>query len=112
MFLSKFLNASDHPYLYGPGGRKLNNGRISGMTIKSLKHHTALQPLFIIMAGGIVFVVSYCYRLASKTTDINWSKSKDLGDHMGYYDNRQFKWFNPKGADYSKMSEARPQYRD
>ena len=24
-------------------------------------------------------------RLASKTTDVNWTKAKDLGDHMGYY---------------------------
>ena len=31
---------------------------------------------------------AFDFRLASKTTDINWSKAKDPGDHMGYYDNR------------------------
>ena len=35
---------------------------MAGMTMKSLKHHTALQPLFIIMTGGIIFVAAYCFR--------------------------------------------------
>ena len=78
---------------------------MQGMTIKSIKHHTALQPLFIIMGAGIVFVCAYIgrwgggvrasmtalilvFRLASKTTDVNWTKAKDIGDHMGYYNNR------------------------
>ena len=37
------------------------------------------------MVGGMVFVAAYIGRLASKTTDVNWTKAKDLGDHMGYY---------------------------
>jgi hypothetical protein len=32
------------------------------MTIKSLKHHTALQPLFIIIGAGMVFVGAYIVR--------------------------------------------------
>eukprot|EP00092_Neocalanus_flemingeri_P008503 GFUD01009160.1.p1 GENE.GFUD01009160.1~~GFUD01009160.1.p1 ORF type:complete len:115 (+),score=30.66 GFUD01009160.1:143-487(+) len=114
MFLSKILSAADHPYLFGKGGRSLNNvpSHMQGMSIKSLKHHKALWPLFITMAGGIVFVCAYIGRLASKTTDVNWTKAKDIGDHMGYYNNRQFKWFNPKGLDYSTISDNRPNYRD
>jgi len=116
MFLTKFLRAADHPYLMGKGGR-LGNNKIAGMqglTIKSLKHHTALQPLFIIMGAGIVFVCAYIGRLASKTTDVNWTKQKDMGDHMGYYNNRQFKWFNPAGIDYKTISDKRqaPNYRE
>ena len=64
MFLSKLLNAADHPYLMGKGGRMGNNnpGSMQGMTMKSLKHHTALQPLFIIMGAGIIFVAAYIGR--------------------------------------------------
>merc|ERR1712076_259445 len=102
--LSRILRAADHPYLMGKGGRMPNNQRPQGMTWASLKHHTALQPLMVIMAGGITFVALYCGRLASKTTDINWTKAKDLGDHMGYYHNRRFQWFNPNGHDYSHIS--------
>jgi len=116
MFLSKILAAADHPYLFGKGGRTANNSvsSMQGMTLKSLKHHTALQPLFVIMGAGIVFVCAYIGRLASKTTDVNWTKAKDMGDHMGYYENRQFKWFNPRGTDYSTLSDKRnaPNYRE
>jgi len=114
MFLSKILRAVDHPYLFGKGGRMGNNGLMAGMTPKSLKHHIALQPLAVIMGGGILFVALYCGRLASKTTDINWTKAKDLGDHMNYYNNKQFKWFNPNGVDYSNISDKRgaPNYRE
>eukprot|EP00092_Neocalanus_flemingeri_P019382 GFUD01020996.1.p1 GENE.GFUD01020996.1~~GFUD01020996.1.p1 ORF type:complete len:136 (+),score=31.62 GFUD01020996.1:63-410(+) len=115
MFLSKILRAVDHPMLDGPGGRKLNNSwKIQGLTVKSIKHHVALQPLFIIMGAGVVFVAVYIGRLASKTTDINWFKAKDMGDHMGYYNNKQFKFFNPAGTDYSTISDKRqaPNYRE
>ena len=37
------------------------------------------------MVGGMIFVGAYIARLAAKTTDVNWTKAKDLGDHMGYY---------------------------
>ena len=60
--------------------------------------------------------------MASKTTDVNWTKAKDLGDHMGYYRTRslhsrpniqcihlfrQFQWFNPSGKDYDKIAADR-----
>ena len=35
-------------------------------------------------------------RLASKTTDVNWTKKKDPAEPMNYYTNKQFKWFNPR----------------
>jgi len=73
MFLTKFLNGADHPYLFGPGGRKMNNKAMAGMTMKSLKHHTALQPLFIIMTGGIIFVAAYCFSAQRRDRE---SKSK------------------------------------
>ena len=82
MFLSKLLRAADHPYLEGLGGRKVsfpisteiqisfqciqaNNNpftAMQGTTLKSIRHHTALQPLFVIMGAGIVFVALYVGR--------------------------------------------------
>ena len=80
MFLSKILRAADHPYLEGVGGRKVDtikdnfiehlydlqaNNKLSamqGLTLKSLKHHVALQPLFFIMGGGMIFVCAYIGR--------------------------------------------------
>jgi len=73
----------------------------------------SFDPLFVIMGVGIAFVTLYVGRLASKTTDINWSKNK-MEDQYGYYTNRQFKWFNPRGVDYSSISDKRgaPNYKD
>jgi len=107
------LRAADHPYLMGKGGRMENNSPyMQGLTMKSIKHHKALQPLFIIIIGGCVFVAAYLGRLAIKTTDINWSKEKDLDKAYGAYDGKKFKFLNPSGIDYSKYSQDRPNYRD
>eukprot|EP00092_Neocalanus_flemingeri_P042359 GFUD01046240.1.p2 GENE.GFUD01046240.1~~GFUD01046240.1.p2 ORF type:complete len:115 (+),score=41.60 GFUD01046240.1:77-421(+) len=114
MFLSKFLAAADHPYLMGTGGRKMNNSPMQGLTVKSLKHHMALQPLFIIMGCGVIFVTAYVGRLARKSTDVNWSKKKDPVDPMSVYENKQFKMFNVGGVDHSNLSTIRnePNYKE
>jgi len=111
MFFSRVLRAADHPYLQGKGGRFENNNlKMQGLTMKSIKHHKALQPLFVIIAGGMLFVAAYVTRLATKTTDINWSKNKDPIGPMNYYSDRQFKMWNYSGFDYSKASADRPRY--
>jgi len=113
MFISRALRAIDHPYIMGKGGRMENNKKpMQGLTMKSLAHHKALQPLFIIIGGGMVFVAAYCARLAIKTTDVNWSKVKDPADTYGYYDGKQFKFLNPAGVDYSRYGQDRPNYKE
>ena len=47
------------------------------------------------MVGGMIFVGAYIARLAAKTTDVNWVKARDLGDHMGYYKARSRSWSLP-----------------
>jgi len=106
MLLSKILRAADHPYLHGKGGRILNNKGLQGTTLASLKHHVALQPLFIIMGCGITFVIAYCGRLALKGHDVNIAKNKDPLGPMTYYTNKQFKMFNPTGFDHSSANAA------
>jgi hypothetical protein len=43
-------------------------GSMQGLTMKSLKHHVALQPLFVIIGAGMVFVGAYVFRSASQST--------------------------------------------
>ena len=78
------------------------------MTADSLKHHTALQPLFMIMGLGMAFVGAYILRLATKTTDVNWTKQDQPYE---YYRNRRFKFIDPNGNDYSKI-EGMPRLED
>jgi hypothetical protein len=78
------------------------------MTLKSLKHHIALQPLFVIMGLGIVMVGAYIGRLATKTTDVNWSKKEEPYDTYRF---KQFKFLNPKGIDFDKAGKDIPVYK-
>ena len=82
MFLTRIVRAADHPYLFGKGGRLLNNQTPQGLTVASLKHHTALQPLFAIMTVGIIFVGAYIGRytrtLAFSCLALSYSCSLDL----------------------------------
>ena len=45
---------------------------------------------------------------------MNWGKEKDSTKLHSYYENRQFKWFNPRGVDYSNLSDKRgaPNYME
>jgi hypothetical protein len=81
------------------------------MTLASLKHHVALQPLFAIMAGGVVFVAVYVGRLALKGPDVQW-KRHELNEPWDNLKDKQFKFFNPAGVDFSKFGTARPDYRE
>eukprot|EP00093_Oithona_nana_P002990 02990.XXX_101774_101356_1 [CDS] Oithona nana genome sequencing. len=104
MRISNFLR-----YMDGPGGRRSQNGKIQGMDLKSVKHHTALIPLFAIMGLGMTWVAYYCFRLASSTTDVNWKK---VHTPQEYYRNKQFKFYNSSGIDFEKEGCKAPIYRD
>lgn len=79
------------------------------MDVASLRHHTALQPLFVFMAAGLVFVGAYVIRLGTKTTDISWTKRDPTVVNEVYAD-KQFQMLNPAGIDLS-ADRDRPDYR-
>ena len=85
MLLTRMLRAADHPYLMGKGGRMPNNdpSLLQGLTLKSLKHHVALQPLFVIMGAGIIFVGAYIGRLVN-CTSIYLTKTVTLDSLLQY----------------------------
>jgi len=95
----------------GPYGRESNNVLPQGMTIKSLKHHTALIPLGVIMGIGMIFVVAFCIRLAVYSPDANWSR-KTFDECSDYYKDKRMIYFNPRGIDFEKAGKERPNYRD
>merc|ERR1711953_394837 len=90
--------------------RAVNNRLPQGLSMKSLKHHVALQPLFLIMGLGMAFVGAFIVRLAVFSPDVNYSK-RDMGEIADYYKNKRFKFFNSGGVDYSTVSKV-PNYKD
>jgi len=114
MFVSRVLGAATGGYLEGRGGRKANNGtRMQGMTVASLRHHVALQPLFIIIGAGMTMVTAMIIRAATKATDVNWSKNKEVDYTVNHYKEKQYKFVNVanNAADLSKPSPV-PDYKN
>merc|ERR1712226_458008 len=99
-------------YMQGKGSRaEINNIWIQGMTAKSMKHHYALIPLFVIMAIGMAFVAAFCARLAIYSPDTNWSRD-DYDNVAGYYGGKRHIFFNPYNIDFEKFARERPNYKD
>merc|ERR1712029_174345 len=110
MQLSRLLGAINHPYMKGRGGREFNN-ELHHLNVAFLRQQKGLMPLFICGFGGAIFVGFYIARLATKTTDVNWFKEKDLDIVNGRYADKQFKFLNPDGHDYTGFADARPLYK-
>ena len=79
-------------YMDGPGGRWEQNTRMQGMTIESPKRHYSLLPLFGALSFAVVVPILYCYRLATKSVEVNWSKRKEIWND--YRDGREYKIVN------------------
>ena len=68
--------------------------------------NTALSPLFVTMAGGMVFVVAYSVRSQTRNSDFTWNNEETpqivlLG--------KQYEMFNPKGIEFDKLQKS-PEY--
>merc|ERR1712038_247792 len=99
-------------YMQGKGSRaEINNIWIQGMTGKSLKHHYALIPLFVIMAVGMAFVTAFIGRLAIYSPDTNWTRD-DYDNVAGYYAGKKHIFFNPYNIDFEKWAKERPNYKE
>ncbi len=85
------------------------NSYFQGSTLKDLKHHMALQPLFLIMGAGMAMVALYIGRLALKTTDVQWTKNPE---GFNAYKGKQFKFLNPLGVPYAETGKHIPDYRN
>ena len=48
----------------------ISNLLSQGLTMASIKHHVALQPLFVIMGFGIVFVSLYVGRFEDENVQL------------------------------------------
>mgnify|MGYP001063742360 CR=1 FL=1 len=81
------------------GGREGNNVIPQGLTLKSLKHHYSLWPLFGALGFAVGLGVVFSLRMLTKATDVNWRK-EDLP--FNAYAKKQYRMLNPTGHDFSK----------
>ena len=60
-YISKIISCGSLIFSYSQANNDIRTA-MQGMTMKSIKHHVALQPLFVIMGAGIAFVCLYVGR--------------------------------------------------
>ena len=81
------------------------------MTVGSIKTHYSLIPLYGVMGVAMAVVVAYVWRLATLTTDINWSKKEEP---YNYYRDKRFQLLSSPGTrelDFNTACKA-PNYKD
>jgi len=80
---------------------------MQGLTIASLKKNPSLIPLYGFMALGAALAALYTGRLALKNPDVSWSKGSDSNEA---YRNKQYKFYNARGVDWSTYECPAPDY--
>ncbi|XP_023944399.1 cytochrome c oxidase subunit NDUFA4 [Bicyclus anynana] len=81
---------------------------MEGLTIKSLKKHKALIPLYVCVGLGCGMAVLYTLRLATRNPDVSWNKRTNPEPWQEYKD-KQYKFYSPN-IDYSKTPSPAPKF--
>jgi len=69
---------------------------MQGLSIKSLKKHPSLIPLFVSLGIGVAFSTYYVLRLATRNPDITWNR-KSNPEPWQHYADKQYKFYAPSG---------------
>lgn len=82
---------------------------MQGLSIKSLKRHPALIPLFFCVGVGVAGAAFYVARLATQCPDVSWDKKKNPEPWQRMGETGQYKFYSPF-RDYKKLKypEERP----
>merc|ERR1712071_533653 len=64
--------------------------KMQGLSIKSLKKHPSLIPLFVSLGIGVAFSTYYVLRLATRNPDITWNR-KSNPEPWQHYADKQYK---------------------
>ena len=67
---------------------------MQGMTLQSIKKHYSLIPLFAVISAAMSVVVFYVIRLATYSTEVNWTKRSGENAPWNDYAAREYKLIN------------------
>ncbi|XP_043271769.1 cytochrome c oxidase subunit NDUFA4 [Venturia canescens] len=78
-----------------------------GLSIKDLKKHPSLVPLFACFGVGALGAALYVLRLATRNPDVSWNPKKN-SEPWQEYSNKQYKFYSTE--DYSKFYKEPPKF--
>jgi NADH dehydrogenase (ubiquinone) 1 alpha subcomplex subunit 4 len=81
---------------------------MQGLTIKSLRSHYALVPLYVSVGLGAVFAAYYVARLAIKNPDASWDRKNNPHPWTKIKPTENIKFYAPGGIDFAKLKKNHP----
>nr|CAH0112074.1 unnamed protein product [Daphnia galeata] len=69
---------------------------MQGLSLKSLKKHPSLIPLFVSLGAGVAMAALYTLRLATQNPDVTWDR-KNNPEPWQKYAEKQYKFYVPSG---------------
>ncbi|XP_064644629.1 cytochrome c oxidase subunit NDUFA4-like [Lineus longissimus] len=75
---------------------------MQGLSLKSLKKHPALIPLYFCVGVGVCGAAFYTTRLATRCPDVSWDKKKNPYPWQKLGETGQYKFYSPV-RDYKKL---------
>ncbi|XP_014681815.1 PREDICTED: cytochrome c oxidase subunit NDUFA4-like [Priapulus caudatus] len=81
---------------------------MKGLTMKSLRNHPSLMPLFASVGFGCILAGAYLYRLAVKSPEVSWDRKNNPYPWEKINARYQYKFF--KTREYEKEENPRPEY--
>jgi len=83
---------------------------MQGLSLRSLKGHYSLLPLFVCTAGGAIFASWYVARLATKNPDATWNKKGNPYPWTKIKSNENIKFYSAGKIDYAKLEKKHPDF--
>jgi len=77
---------------------------LSGLSIKSMKKHPAIIPIYVLIGMGMGLAGFYTARLALKSPEVTWNRRTNP-EPWNYYSDKQHK-FVSSGRDYTEGTPA------
>ncbi|XP_043465481.1 cytochrome c oxidase subunit NDUFA4 [Leptopilina heterotoma] len=79
---------------------------MQGLSLKSIKKHPALIPLYVVFAAGCLTSGAYLIRLAVKNPDVSWNLITNP-EPWNEYKDKNYKILNPaEGRDTPKKMKS------
>ncbi|XP_071942130.1 cytochrome c oxidase subunit NDUFA4-like [Antedon mediterranea] len=85
---------------------------MQGLSLKSLRHHYSLVPLFISVGAGAVLAAFYVARLAIKSPDASWDRKNNPHPWTKIKADQNIKFLGAGTIQFDGRKQAYPDYKE
>ncbi|XP_033099243.1 cytochrome c oxidase subunit NDUFA4-like [Anneissia japonica] len=85
---------------------------MQGLSMKTLRHHYSLVPLFISVGAGALLAAYYLGRLAIKSPDASWDRKNNPHPWTKIKPDQNIKFIGAGNVDFKNRKQHYPDYKD